>query len=283
MKRIFTTALVLMGFAVYAQDAPKQAIIKTKTTIVSPEDDNNAPPPPPPGEGGERRMVFMAGGDMEFNTTTYIKNSMNKTVLKSDMFNTTTIRDNANKKTITLSEMMGKKTATIATDEEAAEMQKRLDSMMQANPQLSGANRNNTPPTYEVVNIEETKKIAGYDCKKAILITIRGMGRRDSTTVWYCPTLKFEGLNLTGGGMPGGGGGIFVRNMGLGGLEKIDGFPMLYERNMNRGRKMTVEVTSIDTNKEIKDAEFEIPKGYEIQSAKDAQRGFGSMQLRIGG
>ena len=42
--------------------------------------------------------------------------------------------------------------------------------------------------------------------------------------------------------------------------EKLDGFVMRYEMNMRRGRRMEVEVTKIDLDKELSDKEFELPK-----------------------
>ena len=62
---------------------------------------------------------------------------------------------------------------------------------------------------------------------------------------------------------------------------------MQYERNMNRGRHMTVEVTKLVIDKDVADKEFEIPKNIEIKSAKDMQNGGpggGPMiQMRVGG
>ena len=44
---------------------------------------------------------------------------------------------------------------------------------------------------------------------------------------------------------------------------------MMYERTMPRGREMEVKVTKIETDKEIADKEFEIPKDVEIKSMKE--------------
>jgi hypothetical protein len=58
---------------------------------------------------------------------------------------------------------------------------------------------------------------------------------------------------------------------------------MMYEMNMRRGRKMLVEVTKIDSSKEIKDKEFEVPKDFDLKPIKDMQNGNGTFQIRIGG
>jgi len=55
------------------------------------------------------------------------------------------------------------------------------------------------------------------------------------------------------------------------GLNDLAGFPMQYEMKMNRGRIMTVEVTKINTDKEVADTEFEIPKDFVVKPMKDMQ------------
>jgi hypothetical protein len=295
MKKIFLLFSCVAGFSAMAQQKTiSQAIINTKTTIVVPEgEDENVPPPPPQGGDGPQIVIRngMAGG--ETNSVTYLKNDLVKTVINSEMGRSSTIRDNAKQTTTTLMEMMGNKTGFVATDAEMEESRKKMDSMMQSrNP--ADAARNSTPPVVEVVNIEETKKIAGFDCKKAMIITTRTSSAvdkdgqlvskttSDSSVVWYCPDFKLQGLSSTGGSM-GGMFSMFTRGTGLSGLEKLNGFPMMYEMNMRRGRKMLVEVTKIDSSKEIKDKEFEVPKDFDLKPIKDMQNGNGTFQIRIGG
>lgn len=61
-----------------------------------------------------------------------------------------------------------------------------------------------------IVNTNETKKIAGYNCKKALVITDKIIVK-DTFVVWYTPDLKFSNITSTGGtsglGNMGGGGG----------------------------------------------------------------------------
>ena len=68
-------------------------------------------------------------------------------------------------------------------------------------------------------------------------------------------------------------------------MDLLDGFPMQYERNMARGRHMTVEVTKLVIDKDIADKEFEIAKDIEVKSIKDMQNGAGGpmIQIRAGG
>lgn len=286
MKRILFFLLSSASFAALAQ--PKvltQAIITTKTTIISPDDEDGGGPPPPPAPDGAEVRVMRFGGDGETKTVTTLKGDMVKTYSETDMGRFTTLRDNKNKKTTTLMEMMGTKRGFYATDEEQEQMRKQMDSLMQSRRQgddNNGLQRNNTPTTYEVINADGAKKIAGYQCKKALIIRTRGNGTKDTTEVWYNPEFKFEGLASTGGtggGMMGG----FSRNAGLGGLDKLEGFPMQYTTNMGRGRKMTIEITKIVTDKEIADKEFEVPKDYDLKPMKEMQNGGRGFQLRIGG
>ena len=287
MKKIITLAFLCSVAVVYAQ--PKlitQAIITTKTTIVSPEeDDNNAPPPGGGGEGGEMRMMRF-GGDGETKTTTWLKGDLVKTFSESEMGRTTIIRDNSKKLTSTIMEMMGKKMGFYITDSDQVVMSKKMDSMMQSRRQNDNPGFSNTPPAVDIAYVDGSKKISGYDCKKALIITTRGNGKKDSSVVWYTPEVKLQGISSTGGA-GGGFGGFGGPQTNFNAMEKINGFPIQYERNMNRGRKMTVVVTKIVTDKEVTDKEFDIPKDTELKSMKDMQGmmggGPGGFQMRIGG
>ena len=286
MKKIITLVLSVASLAGYAQ--PKvitQATITTKTTIVSPEgEDNNVQTTTSGPDGGEVRMMRF-GGDGETKTTTWLKNDLVKTFSESEMGRTTVIRDNSKKLTTTIMEMMGRKNAFYATDEDQKEMSKRMDSMMRTRggQNTSFNNNSSTPPTYKVEYIDVSKKIAGYDCKKALIIATRSNGKSDTTTVWYCPEFKLQNLPSTGGSAGGFGG--FNTTSGPNSMELLNGFPMQYERNMNRGRTMTVQVTKLVIDKEIADKEFEVPKDIEVKPMKDMQNGGGpgTMQIRVGG
>ncbi len=286
MKKIIPLVCLMVSATVYAQ--PKlisQAIITTKTTIVSPEeDDNNMPPSPPPGGNGEEIRIMRFGGDGETTATTWLKNDMVKTYSESDMGRTTIIRDNSKKMTTTIMEMMGKKTGFYVSDSDQAIIAKRMDSMMRTRnadnnrPAFSG-----NQPVVDIAYVDETRKISGYACKKALLITTRPNGKKDSSIIWYAPDIKLQGLNSTGGNFAGFG-GFSPQAAAFGGMDKLNGFPMQYERTMNRGRKMTVLVTKLVTDKEVTDKEFNIPRDIELRSMKDMQNGGqGGFQMRFGG
>lgn len=281
MKTVFTLLCISAATAAFAQ--PKlmnQAMVTTKTTIVAPEEDE-APQNSSTGANGEEIRVMRFGGDGETTTTTWLKNDLVKTYSESETSRTTVFRDNSKKITTTIMEMMGRKMGFYATDEDQEQMRKQMDSMMRSR---NDANRttNNEPPVVEIKYLDETKKIAGYACKKALIISKRGT-RSDSTLVWYTPDLKLQGVASTGGALGGFGG--MSPQLGTGGFDKLEGFPMQYERTMNRGRRMTVQVTKLLTDKEIADKEFELPKDVDIKPMKDMQNGGrpGTIQMRIGG
>lgn len=286
MKKTLT--LFFICAAVIAQAQPKvvsQAMVTTKTTIISPDgdDDGGAPPPPPAPDGAEVR-TFRFGGDGETKSVTTLKGDFVKTFTENEMSRTTVIRDNAKKVTTTIMEMMGRKNGFYATDEDQEDMRKRMDSMIQTRPQ-QGVN-NNTGMQVVSTDIgynDETKKIAGLQCKKAFLISTRQNGTKDSAVIWYCPDFKLQGVASTGGQAASFGFSFGNRNNSLSALSNLNGFPMQYEMKMQRGRKMIVEVTKVVLDKEIADKEFDIPKDVTLKSAKDMQDGNGRMQIRIGG
>lgn len=279
MKKVITLLIFSASVNAYAQvKVVDHAVITTKTTTISPEGSDDMPPPPPSSNGEEVRIVRF-GGDGETKSVTTLKGDMVKTFTENDMSRTTILRDNSKKITTTLMEMMGNKTGFYATDEEQAVMAKRMDSMMQSR---GGTNvNNNAAVSSEIAYVDESKKIAGLVCKKAFVITLRKNGTKDSSTVWYCPDFKLQGIVSTGGMA---GFGAVGRITSLNGLNELAGFPMQYEMKLNRGRVMTVEVTKINIEKEVADKEFEIPKDFVLKPMKDMQNGNGpGIQIRMGG
>lgn len=270
MRNLFSIAMLLLCSVVYAQpQTVTQAIVSTTTTVTAPETDdiqNNQ------GGGGPGQM-FRNFGDGETKSTTYIKDSLVKTVLKNDMGRTTIIRNNNARLTTTLLEIMGNKTGFYITDDEQAALKLKMDSLMQSRRagDSTKPKPNATPATVDIIYTEETKKIAGYDCKKAILVSTKMLGVKDSISVWYTPDLKFQNTNSTGGTSSFGGFGNFGNFTSMNGLDKINGFVMQYEMNMRRGRKMNVEVTKIDLKKDIAAKEFEVPKDFDVKPMKEFQ------------
>ncbi len=272
MKILLLVSMVACSCVTFAQ--PKlvsQATVTTTTTVTAPEEDELQNVQNSPGGGGPGQM-FRNFGDGETKSTTYLKNDMVKTIIKTDMGRSTIIRNNGTKVTTTLLEMMGNKTGFYVSDEEQAEMRKRMDSMMQARRSDSTKQQvrsGSGERTVDVHYTEETKKIAGYTCKKAWLVTTHLLGIKDSSAVWYTPEFKLQNLTSTGGTM--GFGGFGLTN----GFDKVDGFIMAYETKLPRGRTMNVEVNKVDISKEVADKEFEIPKDFELKPMKEMQTMFG--------
>jgi hypothetical protein len=273
MKRLLLMAAVIYSGNLMAQaKLVSQATVNTTTTIIAPEEEDVSNIQVQGGDGA--RMNFRNFGDGETKSVTYLKNDLVKTVMKSDMGRSTIIRDNGKKLTTTLIEMMGNKTGFYATDEEQAAMRKRMDSMMQAtrNGATDTGRRRNARPAEttapEIIYTEETRKIAGYICKKAFIVNTRFLGNKDSSVVWYTPEFKLQNISSTGGLS---GFGAFTSNSTSNVYDKIDGFVMRYENKMPRGRNMVVEVTKVDIAKEIADKEFDIPKDFDVKPMKDMQ------------
>ena len=275
MKTIFFSTLLLVSANVFAQ--PKlvtKAIINTTTNVIAPEgeDVQNLQ-----NNGGGGMQMFRNFGDGETKSTTYLKDSMVKTVLKSDMGRSSIIRNNSAKITTTLLEIMGNKTGFYVTDDEQAGLKIKMDSMMQARRNADTTkpkvpiNNNASPKSSEISYVEGTKKIAGIECKKAYVINTGLLGIKDSVAVWYNPEIKLQNIASTGGTSSFGGFGNVGNFTSLNGLDKIDGFVMQYEMKMRRGRKMIVEVTKIDLDKDVTAKDFEIPKDFEVKPMKEFQ------------
>ncbi|MEX1203125.1 MAG: hypothetical protein WEA59_07775 [Ferruginibacter sp.] len=266
MKQIFFFAALISGTTATAQ--PKvvnQAIINTTTNIIAPEEEDVANVQSQ-GQGGG--MARMFSGDGETKTVTHVKNNMVKSVSKSETGRTTTIRDNQKKLTTTLFEIMGNMSGFYATDEEMEAGRKSIDSMMRAgaaNDTTIKVARPAEPPKINISVTDETKKIAGYTCKKAYVITTRILGIKDTSVAWFTPDIKINNVSSTGGGMGS------IMSMGaptsnpMAGLEQIEGFVMRFETKMRRNRIMTTEVTKLEIEKEVADKEFNIPKDFDVK------------------
>lgn len=281
MKKILIFSIGIYSGSILAQ--PKiitQATIQTTTNIIAPDEEDVANIQAQGGGGGGAAM-FRNFGDGETKSVTQVKNDMIKTVIKSDMGRSTIIRNNASKLTTTLLEMMGNKTGFYITDEEQAALRKRMDSMMLARTKDSASNprRSQQEVPVEVSITGDTKKMAGYNCKKAYLISTRFLGAKDTAIVWYTPEIKITNLTTTGAVFNMGGMGMGNSNSGnQGALSQLDGFVMRYETKMRRNRLMIVEVTKIDLTKEIADKEFEIPKDFEVKPMKEMGNMMGGPQ-----
>lgn len=274
---LFGTGLLLMSKFSQAQAPTRsQAIIQTKINVIAPEEEE-LQQMQGNGEGGPR-FNFRNMMDGETESVTYIKGDQMKTSLKSESIKMAIYRNQAEKSTTTVFEMMGNVQGYRLTDQEQADMQRMRDSMMAERRKRDSIKtgtmeRERKAPTVLFERTNEKRKIAGLECTKGYLITLRFLGQKDSTEIWYTPDVKFDQLRFTGGfsGMPMMGG----RDMGLAGTEQVDGFIMQYTMKLPRKRIMSVEVTKIDLNKEISQKELNVPGNVEIKPFREMQQMFG--------
>lgn len=274
---LFGTGLLLMSKFSQAQAPTRsQAIIQTKINVIAPEEEE-LQQMQGNGEGGPR-FNFRNMMDGETESVTYIKGDQMKTSLKSESIKMAIYRNQAEKSTTTVFEMMGNVQGYRLTDQEQADMQRMRDSMMAERRKRDSIKtgtmeRERKAPTVLFERTNEKRKIAGFECTKGYLITLRFLGQKDSTEIWYTPDVKFDQLRFTGGfsGMPMMGG----RDMGLAGTEQVDGFIMQYTMKLPRKRIMSVEVTKIDFNKEISQKELNVPGNVEIKPFREMQQMFG--------
>lgn len=290
-KNALIGMLVLVALHGMAQQKTiDRAVVKSKTEITFPQNPNRQPDGD--GDGGG------FPGGMESKNTIYFSNDFIKTLNETDFGNNTVIVDRQAKKTVMITEAMGRKTGYYSTEADQEEMRKRaqerMDSIRKARGQ-SGQNAQNdfTAPEPEIIKTEETKKIAGYTCKKAIIKTKSRQGEVNEVTVWYAPEFKMaEGYPASGNAGIGGGGRGFSGGFGggrsrmafggLANLDKIDGFVMGYEMSRPNGFKMNMEVTKIELNADIPAKTFEVPKGIELKPASEMQNMFMARPGRLG-
>jgi GLPGLI family protein len=274
MKLFFSFVTLLLTSTTIAQPAiVTQAIVNTTTTVIAPEEEEVQNIQNPQGGG----MNFRNMMDGEFKFTTYLKNNMVKHVIKSEMGRSTIIRDNEKKSTITLLEIMGNKNGFVITDAEQDDLKRKRDSMLMERRKNDSSVSQQMPlsqpqPAPEIAYTEETRKIAGYTCKKAYVISTRLLGLKDTALIWFTPEIKLPNLAFTGG--IGGIGPMSNMGMSLEGVDNLEGFVMRFEMKLRRNRKMEVEVTKIDLKKEIPESEFNVPKDFDVKPASEMQNMF---------
>lgn len=286
MKKLPFFLLLAVAVQVQAQRVVDKAIIKMNMQVVFPENWGGGGP----GGGGDDNAVRMPR-DIETAMTMYYKGDQTKIETSSDFGKNYTFIDRKEKKTTTLMEMMGRKMGFYSTDADAEAMAKRMDSVRAARrdslEKMGLRFSDNTGP--EIVYTEETKKIAGMVCKKAIIKSKDRQGQVSETAVWYSPEFKLAanpsstGGAQGGGGRMGGGGMSMSMNMSLPGMDKLNGFPMEYEMTRQNGMKTSMVVTKVELDANIDDKTFEIPKGYDIKPMSEmGGPGGGGMRIMMG-
>ena len=274
MKKTLTTAIsMLLGICLFAQiKVVENAIIKVKTEMTFPENFNPGRGSAP-GEGGG----FSMPRDMETNSTMYYSPNFMKVESASDFGNNIVITDRINKKTTTLIEAMGRKTGFYSSDADDEAMKAKNDSLRELKKDSLKAMgltfKENKP---EITYTEETKKISGFICKKAIIKSKGQNGETNESIVWYNPDFKISPKSSAASNTQGFGGGRGRMMMGgIQGLDQLEGFPMEYEITRNNGFMIHMTVLKVQIDATIDEKTFEIPKGYDLKPMSSIQGGNG--------
>jgi hypothetical protein len=171
--------------------------------------------------------------------TVTIKGEKSRTDIQTGMGNTIEISDYATKTKTTLLDMMGQKFAIRSTWEE---IQKEMESEAKGQVQLTG----------------ETKVIAGYTCKKAI-VTVDDKGTKYTFDVFFNSELGPKAANFDNP--------VY---------KDIDG--VMLEFSMHTPQfTMKFTATAID-KKSIPAKDFEIPQDYTLTTKEELKSKFGGME-----
>jgi hypothetical protein len=268
MKLTISAIAVLLSVTfAQAQQVVNEAIIQMKTETTNPNTDG-APPVSNDGEG----RVTVRIGDGEIKSKMYFKNGMTKIESDMGMGTNQVIIDSKEKKTTTLFEAMGRKMGFYTTE---ADMQRMMagggDSTRQQRiPQAF------TPEVF-IEYLSDVKKIAGMECKKALIRYKDRRGQEVQQEVWYSPDFVFgEGFRIRD----------VMRMANVPGLEKLKGFPMEFELVRQNGAKVHYQVTKVDLNAKVDDKTFIVPKDYDVKPMSEMNQGGGrngNFQFRMGG
>lgn len=247
---------------VLAQEVVQEGILELKIDNTAGTNAGAMPPGAPEG------ATVMRFGDSEIKAKLFFKNGMTK--MESDMgFGTNQmIYDSKTKTTTTLFEMMGQKMGFYSNEEE-------LKKMMAADT----GRRQQQPFTPEIFieYLGDTKKIAGMECRKAIIRYTTRRGDDMAQEVWYSPEFKMDNTIQMGD---------VLRMANIPGLQKLKGFPMEFLVKRPNGSTTHYLVTKVDLKAKVDDKAFAIPKGYEVKPMSEMNQmggGRGNMMFRMGG
>lgn len=174
-------------------------------------------------------------GDMEMKIT--FKNGKSLSEMTSMMFTNQTLVDE--KGMLMLMEQMGNKIAVKQTKEE---MDKEAEKAKDKTPD----------PKIEYVN--ETKMIAGYECKKAIITIVDKNKKEEKMEMWYCE--KFENPNKDGKGR------------GQAVMKGLKGIPFEYSGGQGA---MKFKLTAKEVSEEpVADSKFNLStEGYKVMTMEE--------------
>ena len=103
---------------------------------------------------------------------------------------------------------------------------------------------------------DETKEIAGYECKKAVVTVIKD-GTEMLFTIFFTNEITSSSLNMDSPY-----------------FKDIPGAMLEFEIETGQGQRMKMEAVSVN-KKNVSDSEFEIPEGYVEKTAEEVEQMFG--------
>ena len=176
------------------------------------------------------QAAMMKGMEMK----NYFKNGKSRMDQSMAFGTTTTITDEKGNSTI-ISEMMGAKKYAVMS---ALDIEKKSKKKKSEDPKITYSN--------------ETKNIAGYDCKKAVMEMKTEDGQSSNSEVWYCEQLDFP---KTG------------RNQDQ--FKGLKGTPLEFSMNLPQGFKMVMKATEVSTSP-VSNSKFEFDlDGYTKMSPEE--------------
>ena len=184
-------------------------------------------------DGLPPEQAAMMGG---MEQVMYFKSGKSRSEMSSAFFTSTTINDG--KKTTVLMDQMGQKFYFEMTEEDMKKNSSKTEDS-------------------KIEYKDEAKKIAGYDCKKAIIKSKDDKGEESITTVWFT-----EQLPMTGQGSGRSGNSAF---------KNLKGAPLEFE--MAQGPyKMKFTATTVSTSA-VSDSKFVVnTEGYVKKSLEDMKK-----------
>ena len=178
----------------------------------------------------------------EQDLITQMKGDKLKTEISSMMFSNITYVDG--QKITSLSDAMGNKSGYTSTKEE-----------------IESFDKNETAEKPTIVYTDETKMIAGYECKKAIVTSVGKDKKETVTTVWITDKIvnRHKYLNK-------------ASRRGMADLSELKGYPLAMEMPMNfQGSEAKVVMTTIEVSTDTLDDSVFVPntEGYKMMSYQE--------------
>jgi hypothetical protein len=223
MKKIFLFAvaavLIVSAKAVKAQEKLKEGKVTMEISYPDAEEMND-------------QMLAM----MPKESITYFKDGKTRTEIVTGYGTTILLYDPDKKESYMCMDIMGRKSAIKSTEED---MEKQKAEMGE----------------YDVKLSDDTKKIAGYTCKKAI-ITYKKDGT--STDVWYTDALPHNPNSKYS-------------------WKGVDGYPlefMMEQKTQGGNIKMKLTCTKVEKTT-VSDDKFKVPDGFTVMTKEEMQKQWG--------